>query len=139
MIMPAVLSTFHDGSVKDSFGLLSKDRHSVSTKNFLSFIDLSGLTRSEIAKELRVNRTSLYQKEMRLSREEIEKKVIPLVIAADFAFAFFKNKQKARSWIMSPNTYFFGKSPFQICLQGDGRVVVELLSEWMGEKDGQAF
>ena len=130
---------FDDGSLKNSFGILTKDRHSISAKNFLSFIDLSGFTRSEIASKLGVNRTSLYQEKMRLSREEIEKKIIPLVVAADAAFSFFKNKEKARSWIMSPNTHFFACSPFQICLQGEGKIVIELLLEWMGKKDGQAF
>ena len=63
----------------------------------------------------------------------IEKHLIPIVWAADIAYELFEgDKEKARTWMLTPNSYFFGKSPFNVCLVGEGKAVIELLLERSG-------
>jgi len=38
---------------------------------------------------------------------------------------------------LAPNSYYFGKSPFDVCLLGDGRVVIEFLLRKLGSLSGE--
>ena len=127
------------GSIRNEFGLLTKDYLSVDTNKFLAFITPTGVSREELAKKLGVSRPSLYQEKISLSRSDINDRIIPLVTCCDLAVELFKDKKIAHNWIIAPNVYFMGDSPFQLTMNGSGRLVIESLLDWLGKRDGQAF
>lgn len=134
-------TTFYDGSLKNAFGLLSQDRSKLQTKPFLDFISLgdSRPDMTELSRKLDVARTALYQKELRLSKTDIQERILPFVAAADLAVEIFKDLERAREWMLAPNQHFFGLSPFQVAMRKEGRVVCELLLKWLGKESGQAY
>lgn len=138
--MPQTQNLDEYGKILNSFGILDDvTKRVVSAPNLVDFVAPAGLTTSELASSFGVSRANLYQEKFRITKTEIQEKIIPLVMAADFAFLLFNDKETARSWVMSPNTHFFGSSPFEACLEGKGQLVIQQLQEWLGVRDGQAF
>ena len=124
------------GQIRNRFGLLSKDNKRLETKKFLEFLE--GEKINTIAQETGVPRTTFYQKSFIL-KDEVQERLIPFVIAADLALDLFDDYEQARMWIMTPNEYFFGKSPFQMAMRKQGEAVIILLRKWLGRLDAQAF
>ena len=129
---------FDDGSLKNSFGILDSHRR-LKSKNFLSFVAPSGLSKRQVFEKLGISRPKLYQSTIRLSDKDIHDVIIPFVMAADLAVQLWKEKKQAKNWMMTSNSYFFGKSPFEVAMSGDGEAVIQLLMRWLGRVDGQAF
>ena len=129
---------FDDGSLKNSFGILDH-RKRLMGKNFLEFVGSSSLTKKEVSKQLGISRPKMYQKTIQLSESEINEIIIPFVMSADLAVQLWKDKKRAKNWIMTSNSYFFGKSPFEVAMNGDGKAVIQLLMQWLGRINGQAF
>jgi hypothetical protein len=131
-------STMNDtfGKIRNSFGLLTKDFSRLEIHKFLEFLE--GEKINTIAKEIGVPRTILYQKNFIL-KDEVQERLIALVIAADFSYELFADYEKARLWIMVPNEYFFGKTPFQAIMRNQSESVINLLKKWLGKVEGQAY
>ena len=134
MINSAINNTY--GKIENKFGLLTKDFRRLETSKFLAFLE--GEKVNTIAKEVGIPRTSLYQKNFIL-KDEVHGRLIALVIAADLAFDLFGDFEKARMWIMTPNEYFLGKSPFQVVMRKQSGSVINLLNKWLGRVDAQAY
>lgn len=43
------------------------------------------------------------------------------------------NRKNAIKWLFKSNSYFFGKSPMRVIIEGDGKFVVHFLKERLGE------
>lgn len=127
------------GALENHFGLLTSDKQSIDTEEFRGFIEPTGMSIGELSKSMGLSRTSLYSKKLKLSKKDISSRIIPFVIAADLAFELFNDEAKAKAWLLTPNTIFFGKSPFQVSLLGDGKAVIDQLLTWLGKKDGQVM
>lgn len=131
--MAAHAQTIQDlGSIKDYFGLLSKDKRHI---NPIQFRDFMGpyTTMTDVARTLKVQRTALYKEEARVSEEFVKNKLVFIALSADLAKELLGNREKAREWVLTPNSFFFGMSPFEVCLEGSGKTVVEFLLERSGK------
>jgi hypothetical protein len=126
------------GQMRDVYGLLSPDHRSIKPASVKEFV-APRLNVSALAKTLEVPRTSLYEKTSPLSDEWIKKRIIPLVLSADIAFELFKDREKARLWMITENAYFFGQSPFDLCLKGEGEKVIKFLMQRAGKISGQPY
>lgn len=127
------------GKVENHFRLLADDMQTLDAQRFLDFVLPSKKSRTELATQLGVERTNLYRKKLPLSNQQIHERLVPFVIAGDLAVQLFKDDGKARAWLMQPNAYLFGESPFEVSIRGEGKQVIRMLLEWLGRIDGQAF
>lgn len=123
--------------LKNSFGILTSDLQAIESKGFKKFLGEDRFKPADLSKSLGIGRTTLYEKRVKVSREFIKEKLIPIALSAEMAADILGNMEKGRLWVLTPNSYFFGKSPFEVCLLGDGRAVLELLQSRLGELSGE--
>lgn len=125
------------GSMKNRLRLLSDDRKSI---NMSAWENVTGLRRTETSRALGVSRTATYRSKAIPVKKETLDKVVRLAFAADLAFEILgENVEETRKWIMSPNQHFFGDSPFEVCMRGDGQDVIRWLLIKLGRADGAPF
>ena len=124
------------GEIKNYFGLLTKDFQKVDGVNYRKFLN-GHFTSEEAAKKInKKSRASIYHEEISIPKDFIEKYLVPIVIAADYAYLLFdKDAERAKNWILLPNSYFFGRSPFNICIEGNGQEVILFLKDRLGESE----
>jgi hypothetical protein len=126
------MEAMHLGQMKNRFDILDAKQNMIRPKKLRDFLG-GTVGVDELALTLGKSRAALYRESIKLSKDFIEKHLIPIVWAADIAYELFEgDKEKARSWMLTPNSYFFGKSPFNVCLVGEGKAVIELLLERSG-------
>ena len=59
-----------------------------------------------------------------------------VVIGTDLAVELFgDNTEEAVNWFQTPNTLLFGESPFEVCIRGEGKILINWLMGRLG-KDG---
>lgn len=134
--MPSFLTAQDLGGLRNHFNLLTDDHRSVRPEALREFLG-AGLPQTEVAKILGVPRATSYQKAVKLSPEFMRDNMVPIAMAADLAFDLLGSKDEARRWMLAPNSYYFGKSPFDVCLLGDGRTVIEFLMLRLGQLSGE--
>jgi hypothetical protein len=122
------------GAFRNLFGLMSKDHKKLRTDEFRRFLGGEDVSRSEVAQLLKIPRTTAYETELRLPRDFVMAKLLPFAMASDLAFDLFRDKERARMWMITPNSFFFAKSPLDVCLVGDGQAVLEFLHERLGHR-----
>jgi len=125
------------GQIRNSFHFLAEDYHHIRPKSFDAFF--SPLSFSKLAKVLKIPRTSLYSEKYGVSEDFLKKFIIPFVMASDLAADIFQDKEKAKSWMLSPNEYFSGDAPYEVCLGGDGKIVIDLLMRHLGKQEGASY
>jgi len=69
-----------------------------------------------------------------LGQDFVEKYLIPLVTAVDLAVELSGGKEKGWQWMSTPNSYYFGRSPFRMCFLGEGERVISGLLERLDRK-----
>lgn len=122
------------GTIKNRLGFLSSDLQGFNPNRFL---DLTGLKAVDAAQALGKTRTAMYKDFIPFKpSDELKKKIIDLVIASDIAFTLFnKDEKETARWIVAPNTFLFGSTPFEICLRGDGTPLIK----WLLDRAGQVI
>ncbi len=118
--------------ITNQFGIMDMKTHTLRPLKLRDFV---GGTHGvdELAGMFQKSRASMYRESVKLDRKFIEDYLVPIVWAADRAYELFdKDKERARAWMLEPNSYFFGKSPFNMCLLGKGEAVREFLNERSG-------
>lgn len=123
--------------LKNSFGILTPDFQAIEAKGLKKFLGEDRFKPADLSKSLGVARTTLYEKRIKVSHEFIKDKLIPIALSAELAAELLEDMEKGRLWVLTPNSYFFGKSPFEMCLLGDGKAVLELLQARLGELSGE--
>jgi len=113
--------------LRNDFGILTPDLQAIESQGLKKFLGKGRFKPSELSKSFNIGRTTFYESRIKVSHEFIKEKLIPIALAAEIAADLFKDMEKGRLWMLTPNSYFFGKSPFEVCLLGDGRAVLELL------------
>ncbi len=113
--------------LRNDFGILTSDFQAIESKGLKKFLGEDRYKPEELAKSFGIGRTTFYEPRIKVSHEFIKEKLIPIALAAEIAADLFQDMEKGRLWVLTPNSYFFGKSPFEVCLLGDGRAVLELL------------
>ncbi len=126
------------GTVRNHLGLLNAQKNAFYPNRLL---DITGKTPTAASQKLKIPRANFYKEEVSLKRNTIlEKKIIDFVIVADLAFELLnQNKKETVIWLTSPNAEFFGDSPFEICLRGDGKKIIKWLHIRIGKEPGVAF
>lgn len=120
------------GTPRDEFGLLTHD-FNLKPKRLIEFVGKT-YTVEELGKKINKSRISMYQPEVRLDQDFVENYLFPLVIATDLAVELIGDKEEGRKWMMAPNSYYFGRSPFSMCFLGDGKRVIDGLLEKLGRE-----
>jgi uncharacterized protein (DUF2384 family) len=54
------------------------------------------------------------------------------VQVADLVQELLKDEEATKKWLMEPNDYFFGNTPLEVCLRGDGQLLVDYLLKKLG-------
>ncbi len=126
------------GTVRNHLGLLNAQKNAFYPNRLL---DITGETPTTASQKLKIPRANFYKEEVSLKRNTIlEKKIIDFVLVADLAFELLnQNKKETVIWLTSPNAEFFGDSPFEICLRGDGKKIIKWLHIRLCKEPGVAF
>lgn len=124
-------NVFKWGEIHNSLGFLTEDHKGLLPQTFMKTTNLNS---TEAAKELDVPRPSVYKKIIPLKRSsKLRDRVLSVVSATDIAYELFnKNHEETAKWLMTPNILLFGKSPFEICMRGDGQRLIEWLLDRAG-------
>jgi hypothetical protein len=123
------------GSIRNRLGILSNDFKKFNPE---AFFQATGLTGTQLAKILKVQRPLLYREFLPLNK--LKTPIIQLVIATDLVFALLENNlDETKRWLMSPNIELSGESPFEVILRGEGEEVTSWLLERSGKLAGAAF
>ena len=122
------------GTPKNTLGILSSDLQYLVPKRFFEY---SPLNKTDIAKEAGINRKTLYSDKVKLATlRKLRVGIIQVVIGTDLAIELFNdNVEDAVSWFQTPNTLLFGETPFETCIKGDGKFLINWLRGKLG-KDG---
>jgi hypothetical protein len=81
---------------------------------------------------LGIPRSASYQKTIKLPKE-MAFNIIAIAMAADLASELLSSEDEGRRWMLAPNSYYFGQSPFDVCLLGNGKAVIEFLQQKLGK------
>lgn len=134
--MSALLKLSNDniGTPSNSFKFLSPDHKELIPKRFFEY---SPFNKTEIAKEAGINRKTLYSERVSLSTlNRLKKGVLQVVIGTDLTLELFQgDKENAINWFNSPNTLLFGESPFEVCIRGEGKLLINWLKDRLGKDD----
>jgi hypothetical protein len=121
------------GSIKNQLNWFSSDLKKLRPQEVIKTTKIPVRVFSKVTK---TSRPQAYKYEITL-KPEIHKRFIHLAQAAEIVFEIFKGDLKETSrWIMSPNEYFMGDSPFEVCLRGDGPLIIKWLAQHKGNNPG---
>lgn len=122
------------GAPENRLKMLSPDLQYLVPKRFFEY---SPLNKTDIAKQAGINRKTLYSDKVKLSTlKKLKKGIMQVVIGTDLAIELFDNKiEEAVNWFQTPNTLLFGESPFEVCIRGEGKFLINWLMGRLG-KDG---
>lgn len=126
------------GGIQNHLGLLNRKKTAFFPNRLM---EISNSNPTEASKKLGLSRPNLYKEEISIRKDkELAKKIVDLVIVGDLVFDLFGGKiDQTIMWLTEPNMDFFGDSPFDICLRGDGKKLIEWLYIRSGKKPGVAF
>lgn len=121
------------GTPKNTLGMLSPDLQYLVPKRFFEY---SPLNKTDIAKEAGINRKTLYSDKVKLATlRKLRVGIIQVVIGTDLAIELFNdNVEEAVNWFQTPNTFLFGETPFEACIKGDGKILINWLKGKLGKE-----
>jgi Protein of unknown function (DUF2384) len=126
--------------LKNSLGIiLDRRRRVVSRKILMELFTPKGDESLDFSYVMGLPRDKEEKDQVRIPSDHIWKMIEDMVILSDKAVEFWEDKEKAKTWLTEGNTYFFGKSPLQVCLAGNLDVVLNLLEGFSERMDGFAF
>lgn len=130
------LSKVDLGRMQNHLGLINDDGKGHRSLNPDKFLELTRFSTAEAAKKIEVSRPLMYKSTIPLKPStKLTERVISLVTATDIAFELFdRNQQDTANWMMSPNTLLFGDSPFEVCMRGDAKPLIEWLLDRAGKE-----
>lgn len=120
------------GVPENKLKILSPDLQYLRPKKFFKY---SSFNKTDIAKQAKINRKALYNEQVKLSTlRNIKKGILQVVIGTDLSIAVFNNNvEEAVNWFSTPNTLLFGESPFEVCIRGEGNVLIDWLNARLGK------
>ena len=112
-------------------GFLTSDHAGFYPQKFMEQVHLNP---TDTARDLGAPRASLYKNVIQLKPStKLKERILAIVAVTDVAFQLFgKNPEETAKWLTTPNILLFGKSPFEICLRGDGNVLIKWLLDRAG-------
>lgn len=130
----AQMNNLDMGAPENRLKMLSPDLQYLVPKRFFEY---SPLNKTDIAKQAGINRKTLYSDKVKLSTlKKLKKGIMQVVIGTDLAVELFgDNTEEAVNWFQTPNTLLFGESPFEVCIRGEGKILINWLMGRLG-KDG---
>jgi hypothetical protein len=134
------IATFQDlGQAHNYLGILDTP---TNPRHFFSELLIRICSnKSDLANILGIQRTLLYQKKLPLKKgTKLRSRIMHLVIATDMVYELLRNdKSKTLAWLIAPNTFLFGDSPFEVIMRDEGEAIISWLMEKLGKKPGAAF
>lgn len=150
MITKALKKDPITSNFKNVLGLLSPNDSYKLRPNRL--LEITGYSKAALAKELRSSRPLMYKDEVDLrTMKQIRDGIFQMVIVSDLIFELFKFNEpemkdslklskedllklqgETERWLMSPNQLLFGKSPFEVCISGEGKELIMWLASKLG-------
>ena len=84
-----------------------------------------------------INRKTLYSEQVKLSTlKKLKKGIMQVVIGTDLVVELFDNNiEEAVNWFQIPNTFLFGESPFEVCIRGEGKFLINWLMGRLGKDE----
>lgn len=132
--MPETAATL--GTFENRLKILSKDGQRFHPG---ALLDVTGLKGGQLGNVLSVSRPMLYREDLPM-KGRLRKTILALVRATDLAYELLgRNLEETKKWLRSPNTVYFGDTPFEVIMRGDGEEVISWISERLGIKSGAAF
>ena len=124
------------GQMQNHLGLLKDDGKGHKALDPEKFMALTGFGAVEASKAIDVSRPTMYKATIPLKPStRLTERVIGLVTATDIAYELFnKSAEETTNWMMSPNALLFGASPFEVCMRGDHKPLIE----WLLDRAGQS-
>ncbi|WP_141734526.1 DUF2384 domain-containing protein [Oligoflexus tunisiensis] len=96
---------------------------------------LAGFTAKAMARELDVNRSTLYQEKVRIP-QKIQQRLRELTRVIDNAFVLFEGDEKAvMEWLFSPSRRFYNMTPFSLVMGGNGSTVYEFQENLINDSE----
>lgn len=134
MSASAQMNNLDMGAPENRLKMLSTDLQYLVPKRFFEY---SPLNKTDIAKQAGINRKTLYSDKVKLTTlKKLKKGIMQVVIGTDLAVELFgDNIEEAVNWFQTPNTLLFGESPFEVCIRGEGKFLINWLMGRLG-KDG---
>ena len=126
------------GTISNHLRILSDDHRKLRPNELQK---VTGLGPVALQATTGIARPMLYRSEVTLRPTSgLTKKIMAFVAASDQAFELFdRNLGETVKWVSSPNAIFFGSSPFEVCMRGEGQRVIEWLNQHLGQGEGAAF
>ena len=128
----AQINNLDVGIPENRLKMLSPDLKYLIPKRFFEY---GPLNKTEIAKQAGINRKTLYAERVKLSTlKKLKKGIMQVVIGTDLAVELFDNNiEEAIKWFQIPNTLLFGESPFEVCIKGEGKFLIDWLMGRLGK------
>ncbi len=128
----AQMNNLDMGTPENKLKMLSPDLQYLVPKTFFKY---GPLNKTDMAKQAGINRKTLYSKRVKLSTlKKLKKGIIQVVIGTDLAIELFNNNiEEAITWFQVPNTLLFGESPFEVCIRGEGKFLINWLMGRLGK------
>ncbi|NJL24960.1 MAG: hypothetical protein HC902_07150 [Calothrix sp. SM1_5_4] len=121
------------GAIRNALGLLTDDHKSLIPSKFL---EVTKLGPAEAERATGGQRTAFYRSTIPLKpSNKLTKKVTELVVMTDLAYELMGNSiEETAKWLMAPNSLLFGRSPFQVCMEGNATLLIEWLIDRLGKE-----
>lgn len=121
------------GVPENKLKILSSDLKYFVPKRFFQY---SPLNKTGIAKAAGINRKTLYSEQIQLSTlKKLKVGIMQVVIGTDLAIELFNNDiENAINWFQAPNALLFGESPFEVCIRGEGKFLINWLMGRLGKE-----
>lgn len=124
------------GQMQNHLGLLTQDSKGHRSLNSEKFLQLTKLTNVQAEQYTGKPRQAFYKDSIPLKPSyKLTERVIALVTATDIAYELFAGVvEDTVNWMMAPNALLFGASPFEVCMRGDAKPLIEWLLDRAGQK-----
>jgi len=124
------------GQMQNRLGLITEDKNGHRVLNSEKFLELTKLSNAQAEQYTGKPRQAFYKSAIPLKpSNKLTERIIALVTATDIAYELFSgNPQETANWMMAPNALLFGTTPFEVCMRGDARPLIEWLLDRAGQK-----
>lgn len=124
------------GQMQNRLGLIIEDEGGKKSLDPQKFLEYTNFTPTVAASTAGTTRQQFYNKKIPLKPStRLTERVISLVTATDIAYELFDGSvEETSKWMMSPNALLFGASPFEVCMRGEAKPLIQWLLDRAGVK-----
>ena len=122
------------GQMQNHLGLIIENEKGKRFLDSQKFLEYTQFTPTAAAKDTGLSRQQFYHKKIPLKPStRLTERVIMLITATDIAYELFEGRtEETAKWMVSPNALLFGSSPFEVCMRGDAKPLIQWLLDRAG-------